>query len=55
MIYKRIPDHDVDAATLRAFEERVIAAPAGTTADELNSFRRRYFTAFKDEPPPVAP
>lgn len=52
MVYRRISDNDVDADTLKAFEERVIAAPAGTTADELNSFRRRYFTAFKDESTP---
>lgn len=51
MVYKRIPDQDVDAAALESFLARDIAAPAGISVDELNPFRRRYFAAFRDEDP----
>lgn len=52
MVYKRIPDSEVSAAALKAFEAREIAAPAGISADELNPFRKKYFAAFRDETPP---
>lgn len=49
MVYKRIPDSEVDPDALKAFETREIVPPAGISVDELNPFRRRYFAAFRDE------
>jgi tRNA (guanine10-N2)-methyltransferase len=51
MVYKRLPDSEVDPVALKAFEAKEIAAPAGISADELNPFRKRYFAAFRDESP----
>lgn len=49
--YERIPDDRVDAVALRlALEKRDARGGGdGTTADELNPFRRGYFTKFKTE------
>jgi hypothetical protein len=52
MVYKKIPDRDIDLTALQAFEGREAAAPVGVSVDELNPFRRRYFAAFSHESAP---
>ncbi|KAL8376978.1 hypothetical protein RB595_007894 [Gaeumannomyces hyphopodioides] len=48
--YRRIPDAQVDAAALHeALERRAARESEGKTADELNPFRRGYFTKFKTD------
>ncbi|KAL2019303.1 hypothetical protein VTK56DRAFT_9770 [Thermocarpiscus australiensis] len=42
--YRRIPDAEVDPEAMKAREE---AKPVGKTADELNPFRRAYFSKFE--------
>lgn len=44
--YRRIPDSQVDPERLAAYKRTFVA---GTTADELNPFRRGYFTKFEKE------
>ncbi|WYZ35238.1 hypothetical protein EsH8_I_001514 [Colletotrichum jinshuiense] len=44
--YRRIPDGQVDPEKLAAYKRTI---HAGTTADELNPFRRGYFTKFEKE------
>ncbi|RQM05759.1 hypothetical protein DH86_00004102 [Scytalidium sp. 3C] len=44
--YRRLPDSEVDKELIR--ERR--AKETGTTADDLNPFRKRYFEGFKAEP-----
>ncbi|KAL8342168.1 hypothetical protein RB601_005115 [Gaeumannomyces tritici] len=48
--YRRIPDDLVDAVALcEALERRAARESEGRTADELNPFRRGYFTKFKTD------
>lgn len=49
--YERIPDNQVDAEALAlALANRDARdGEQGTTADELNPFRRGYFTKFKTD------
>lgn len=42
--YKRIPDSEVDEAAARAWMARTLPRGEGTTANELNPFRKMYFT-----------
>jgi len=42
--YRRIPDNEVDPEAMQAREEM---KPVGTTADELNPFRKAYFSKFE--------
>ncbi|KAL2129545.1 hypothetical protein VTI74DRAFT_7629 [Chaetomium olivicolor] len=42
--YRRIPDAEVDQEAMKAYEART---PVGTTADELNPFRKAYFNKFE--------
>ncbi len=42
--YRRIPDKEVDPEAMHAREEMT---PVGTTADELNPFRKAYFSGFE--------
>ncbi|KAK2016718.1 tRNA guanosine-2'-O-methyltransferase [Colletotrichum eremochloae] len=44
--YRRIPDSQVDPERLAAYKRTVVA---GTTADELNPFRKGYFNKFEKE------
>ncbi|KAF4902238.1 tRNA (guanine(10)-N2)-methyltransferase [Colletotrichum viniferum] len=44
--YRRIPDSQVDPERLAAYKRTFVE---GTTADELNPFRRGYFTKFEKE------
>ncbi|KAK6227598.1 hypothetical protein QIS74_01153 [Colletotrichum tabaci] len=44
--YRRIPDSQVDPEKLAAYKRTFVA---GTTADELNPFRKGYFTKFEKE------
>lgn len=51
--YRRIPDAEVDQDRLNAYVPR--SGGDGATADDLNPFRKGYFTKFKKpaEPPPT--
>jgi tRNA (guanine10-N2)-methyltransferase len=42
--YRRRPDAEVDQEALRAWVSRVVQKGEGTTADELNPFRKMYFS-----------
>jgi tRNA (guanine10-N2)-methyltransferase len=42
--YRRIPDVEVDPGAMKAREERI---SIGKTADELNPFRKAYFSKFE--------
>lgn len=42
--YRRIPDKEVDPEAMKAREEM---KPVGITADELNPFRKAYFSKFE--------
>ena len=42
--YKRIPDTEVDEEAAKAWISRTVPKGEGTTANELNPFRRMYFT-----------
>ncbi|KAL2105349.1 hypothetical protein VUR80DRAFT_8522 [Thermomyces stellatus] len=42
--YRRIPDAEVDEEAARAWMARTVPTGEGTTANELNPFRRMYFT-----------
>jgi tRNA (guanine10-N2)-methyltransferase len=46
--YRRLPESDIDTSALarRRLQEQAV----GTTADDLNPFRRVYFRGFKAEP-----
>ncbi|KAL2120933.1 hypothetical protein VTJ04DRAFT_4960 [Mycothermus thermophilus] len=46
--YRRIPDAQVDQEAMRKREE---AKPVGKTADELNPFRKAYFSKFESPTP----
>jgi tRNA (guanine10-N2)-methyltransferase len=46
LTYRRIPDKDVDLSAAAEAKENELAN--GTTADELNPFRRAYFKGFKE-------
>jgi tRNA (guanine10-N2)-methyltransferase len=46
--YRRIPDAQVDQEAMRKREE---AKPIGKTADELNPFRKAYFSKFESPTP----
>lgn len=45
--YRRIPDSDVSAADVEKYNAREGIKSVGTTANELNPFRRGYFRKFK--------
>lgn len=50
--YRRLPDSQVSKADLGAHEKQraeAAAANTGTTADDLNPFRRGYFRKFEAE------
>ena len=56
MIYRRLPDSEIDQEALAAAIAKGSHKGEGTTADELNPFRRGYFTGFATPtPPPEAP
>ncbi|KAJ4300161.1 hypothetical protein N0V88_002830 [Collariella sp. IMI 366227] len=42
--YRRIPDAEVDQETMNVYQART---PVGTSADELNPFRKAYFNKFE--------
>lgn len=44
--YRRLPDSQVSQAAIDAYDNREKLTPSGTTADELNPFRRGYFKKF---------
>ncbi|KAL1306786.1 hypothetical protein AAFC00_005447 [Neodothiora populina] len=48
LTYERIPEDQIDEAALRSRIRK--AEIAGTTASELNAFRRKYFEGFRDQP-----
>ncbi|KAK7416137.1 hypothetical protein QQZ08_012114 [Neonectria magnoliae] len=45
--YRRMPDTQVSPDALMAYTSRKKLEPSGTTADELNPFRRGYFKKFE--------
>ncbi|KAM3549060.1 hypothetical protein MY1884_008909 [Beauveria asiatica] len=45
--YRRIPDDEVSNEALAAYAGRTIISDVGTTANELNPFRRGYFRKFQ--------
>ncbi|KAH6880161.1 S-adenosyl-L-methionine-dependent methyltransferase [Thelonectria olida] len=45
--YRRLPDAEVSSSALQAYATRKTAEANGTTADELNPFRRGYFKKFE--------
>lgn len=45
--YERIPDSEVDGDAVRAWLERTVQKGEGTTANDLNPFRRLYFKKFE--------
>ncbi|PHH92072.1 hypothetical protein CDD83_9098 [Cordyceps sp. RAO-2017] len=47
--YQRLPDDKVSESTLKAYDARRGVKHVGTTADELNPFRRGYFRKFGAE------
>lgn len=47
--YRRIPDAEVDGEAARAWMARTVHKGEGTTANELNPFRKMYFTAKVEE------
>ena len=47
--YTRIPDAEVDEDEVRAWMARSVDKGEGTTANELNPFRKMYFTSTKVE------
>lgn len=50
--YRRLPDSQVSKSDLEAHERQraeAAAANTGTTADDLNPFRRGYFRKFEAE------
>lgn len=47
--YQRLPDESVSRSAYQAYRERQHVADTGTTADELNPFRRCYFRKFEAE------
>ena len=49
LTYSRIPDSEVSAAALEAYNGRQKLVHDGTTADELNPFRESYFKGFKTD------
>lgn len=53
LTYRKRPDEDVDRAELDAWlregEEKVLQEASGTSADELNPFRKGYFSKFQKE------
>ena len=49
LTYRRIPGIDV----VHVGERRVVKGAEGTTADELNGFRKRYFQGFRSEVKPT--
>lgn len=49
LTYRRIPGIDVGLLG----ERRVVKGMEGTTADELNGFRKRYFQGFRSEVKPI--
>lgn len=49
MTYRRLPDDQVSESLLQAYEARKNVQHVGTTADELNPFRRGYFRKFETQ------
>ncbi|KAF1734499.1 tRNA (guanine(10)-N2)-methyltransferase [Beauveria bassiana] len=47
--YRRIPDDEVSNEALAAYAGRTIISDVGTTANELNPFRRGYFRKFQSD------
>lgn len=47
--YRRIPDSEVSAADMEKYNAREGIKSIGTTANELNPFRRGYFNKFQAE------
>ncbi|PNY24787.1 tRNA (Guanine(10)-N2)-methyltransferase [Tolypocladium capitatum] len=47
--YRRLPDNSVSQSALTAYETQKDVVSLGTTADELNPFRRGYFRKFEAE------
>lgn len=45
--YRRLRDKDVSTAALEEYVTRTAVKVTGTSADELNPFRRGYFTKFE--------
>ncbi|GAB7355756.1 hypothetical protein MBLNU459_g6443t3 [Dothideomycetes sp. NU459] len=46
LVYRRLPDHEIDQDALQSRRKKEYAQ--GSTASELNSFRRKYFQGFED-------
>lgn len=47
--YRRIPDSEVSKKALELYADREIISEVGTTANELNPFRRGYFNKFQSD------
>ncbi|TQV93874.1 hypothetical protein V2A60_003967 [Cordyceps javanica] len=47
--YRRIPDSEVSTEALEAYSDRKLISEIGTTANELNPFRRGYFRKFQSD------
>lgn len=55
LTYRRLDDNQVDARVLATYQMRRVqihkeSSMSGTTADDLNAFRRQYFQGFKEPP-----
>lgn len=51
--YRKRPDAEVDPAAVEAWQAGLLGRDYdGVTADELNPFRKGYFTKFRNESPP---
>ncbi|KAJ9143124.1 tRNA (Guanine(10)-N2)-methyltransferase [Pleurostoma richardsiae] len=51
--YQRLPDARIDQTALLAWKTRAARGHEGVTADELNPFRKGYFTKFQAEEQPT--
>lgn len=50
--YRKLPDESVDVSELEAWQSKAAQQHAGTTADELNPFRKGYFNKFQADVSP---